>query len=780
MSSFFHRLKSAIVLGMGWRSFTEPGTPEGAGAQLPANLLSGLTEELADRYTIEEEIGSGGMALVFRAHDVKHDRQVALKVMRPELTSQVGRERFLREIKLAARLTHPHILPLYDSGEAAGLLYYVMPFIEGASLGERLRAEKQLSVEDSLEIARAVAAALDYAHRQDIVHRDIKPENIMIHDGVAMVTDFGIGKALSAAGADNLTQPGTAIGTPAYMSPEQIYGEADLDGRSDIYSLGCVLYQMLTGQQLFTGSTPRALLMHRATNPVPKLDFPDTVPSHVQAAVRSTLAEAPDDRPATGAQLAELLASATQSMAAQRMTPTTPSSKSIAVLPFANMSPDAEAEYFSDGITEEIINALAQLKDLHVAARMSSFAFKGKTPDVSEVGTKLNVATILEGSVRIAGNRLRVTAQLINVADGYHLWSERFDRNMDDVFAIQDEIATTIANRLEVTLAGGADEPLVKPPTGNREAYQLYLKGRHLWNRRTKEALEQAVEYFEQATKLDPEYALAYSGLADAYLLLGSYALMPREQADQRARVAAEKALELDETLAEAHTSRGQVLRRERDWQGEEREYLRAIELNPSYATAHQWYATLLVVLGRLDEALREIRRAEELDPLSHAISVTVGQVLAQAREYDAAIEQLHKTLELEPDFFSAYAWLAIVYLEQGKYEEALQAAQKTIELRPDHSGVPVILGVVYARSGQRDKALEIMDQLKERGADVEAIASLYASLGEWDRAFELLQQAVEEHSLLLFDLKVNPFFAPLRSDPRFDELLRRMNFPDE
>jgi serine/threonine-protein kinase len=610
------------------------------------------------------------MAVVFRARDLKHDRLVALKVLRPELASKVGRDRFLQEIKLAARLTHPHLLPVHDSGEAAGLLYFVMPCVEGESLRELLRAETQLSVEDSIEIARAVAAALDYAHRQGVVHRDIKPENIMMHDGVAMVADFGIGKALTAAGAENLTQPGTLIGTPAYVSPERIFGEQEVDGRCDIYSLGCVLYEMLTGRQLFTASSPQALFASRAAHPVPELDFPVAVPVHVRAAVRAALAESPDDRPATGAQFAEVLA-APASSAAELIPahPPTRLSKSIAVLPFANMSADSENEYLSDGITEEIINALAQLTDLHVAARMSSFAFKGKTPDIREVGRKLNVTTVLEGSVRQAGTQLRVIAQLINVADGFHLWSQRYDREMDDVFAIQDEIAATIADRLKVTLAGRTDEPLVKPPTKNMEAYQLYLKGRHLWNRRTKEGLEQAVEYFQGAIELDPGYALAYAGLADANLLLGSYMYLPWEEAMSRVKVAAERALDLNPSLAEAHTSRGQVLRLELDWRGEEEAYRRAIELNPSYATAHHWYATLLAALGRSDEALREIRRAEELDPLSHAISVTVAVVLFVARDYDGALEQLGRALELEPNFGSTHAWLGIVYAQLGRYD---------------------------------------------------------------------------------------------------------------
>ena len=451
---------------------------------------------------------------------------------------------------------------------------------------------------------------------------------------------------------------------------------------------------------------------------------------------------------------------------------------SIAVLPFENQSAEPENEYFSDGITEDITNLLAQLKGLRVAARTSSFAFKGKAQDVGEVGAKLKVETVLEGSVRKAGTQLRVTAQLINVADGYHIWSEQYDREMDDVFTIQDEIARTIAHRLEVALSPGTHEPLVRPPTGNLEAYQLYLKGRHLWNRRTKEGLERAVEYFERAIKHDPEYALAYSGLADAYLLLGAYLHMPQVEANERAKAAAEKALALDETLAEAHTSLGQARRRECDWQGEEREYLRALELNPSYATARQWYAGLLALLGRLDEALREIRHAEELDPLSHAISVTAGMILTQSRDYDAAIEQLQRTLELEPDFFSAYAWLAIAYAHQDKFRESQQAAERLRELRPDHPAAHLILALTFARSGQREKAGDILEQLKEQGAEAGAIGVIHAGLGQLDEAFEWLHRAAKERSWILSDLKVSPWFDPVRSDPRYQDLLRQLNLP--
>jgi serine/threonine-protein kinase len=721
-----------------------------------------LKTALADRYAIERPLGAGGMATVYRAQDLRHDRPVAVKVLHQELSATLGADRFLREIKIAARLNHPHILPVYDSGQAENLLYYVMP-VERESLRDRLQRDGVVPLESALRIAQDVLDALDYAHGEGVVHRDIKPENILLSRGHATVADFGIARAVRAAGGGRgqLTQTGIPIGTPAYMSPEQLEGAPDLDGRSDLYSLGCVLCEMLTGHW------PPALT---------DLGTPsDALPPGIAPVVRRALARAPADRFATGAEFA-------QALATRALEPTAPTGgqgasavPSVAVLPFVNMSADPDNEYFSDGMTEEIINALAQVKDLRVAARTSSFSFKGKSHDVAAVGTKLNVATVLEGSVRKADTKLRITAQLINVADGYHLWSERYDREMDDVFAIQDEIATRIADRLKVKLVGGPDEPLVKPPTENLEAYQLYLKGRHLWNRRNKAGLEQAVEYFEQAIAEDSSFALAYSGLADAYLLLGSYGHLTRAESHSRAKAAAEQALALDETLAEAHTSRGQVLRSERDWRGEEEEYRRAIELNPSYATAHQWYATLLCALDRMDEALGEIRRAEELDPLSHAISVTVGVILLLARDYDGAIEQLHKTLELEPHFFSAHQVLGGAYALKGRYEQAIAATERAIELNPDSPDQLGGRATIYALWGR----LELVEEAKARGDDPSAIAGVYAQLGDADRAFEWVERAFTDAPDGLLFIKVSPLSDPVRADPRFKRLLERLGMED-
>jgi serine/threonine-protein kinase len=780
MSNLIDRFKGAFShIAKARGQWQEPTAPEAIDTSLDPALLAKLASALSGSYRIEKEVGAGGMALVFQARDLKHDREVALKVLKPDLASRLGRERFLREIQMAARLTHPHILPLHDSGDASGLLYYVMPHVAGPSLKDRLKKEGPLPAEEAVDIARAVASALDYAHRQGVVHRDIKPANIMMNQGVAVVTDFGIGKAISEAGAQGaqLTQEGMLVGTPAYMSPEQTKERGEIDGRSDIYSLGLVLHELLTGEPLFTGPTPIALLVRRASQAMPELSYPGEVPHEVRHAVHTALAESPDERFATGADFVTALVGAQRALSDTFTPPATPAQSaeiSIAVLPFSNMSGDPENEYFSDGVTEEIINSLTKLGGLRVAARTSSFAFKGQSPDIKEAGRRLNVSTVLEGSVRQSGDQLRVTAQLINVADGYHLWSERWDRQMDDVFAVQDEIAGAIADRLKVTLSASQEIPA--RPTSNVEAYQLYLKGRHLWNHRDEDSLLKAVDYFEKAIERDPEFAHAYSGLADTYLLMGSYRIIDRGEAHEKAKAAALKACELDDSLAEAHTSMGQVLRRERDWEGEERAYKRAIELNPNYATAHQWYATLLAALGRMDEAVQEARRAEELDPLSHAILVTSAIVFDLARDVDCALNRLKRALELEPEFASAIGYSGYVYAQRGMFDEAFKTNEKMAEKWGDEEGgVTAHRATIYALMGDQEKGRELLEKAIEQEVDPGYAAFVWTALGEYDLAFEWLDRAVDENSWFVFHMKVHPALDPLRPDPRFDKLLDRV-----
>ena len=739
-----------------------------------------------DRYHIDREVGSGGMARVFLARDLKHDREVAIKVLRPELSSGIGKERFLREIKLAARLMHPHILPLFDSGEDDGALYFVMPYVKGASLRVRLAREGQLPLEDALEITRDIAGALDYAHRQDIVHRDIKPENIMIHDGVAMVTDFGIGKALRAAGAEALTQAGALLGTPAYMSPEQVAGETTLDGRSDIYSLGCVLYEMLTGRSPFTGQSIEAIIAKRLTEPAPALNSTrETIPNDIRQAVHTALAKEPDERFATGAEFADALAPRIVETTLSADGQAEPSARSIAVLPFANMSTDPENEFFSDGITEEIINALAQLPGLHVAARTSAFSFKGENIDLRTVGEKLNVATVLEGSVRKAGNRVRITAQLIDAADGYHHWSERYDRELDDIFAIQDDIARAIADRLKVSLENGADSLLVKPHTDNLEAYELYLKGRSLLYKRGP-AIPRGLECFNQALALDPDYALAHAGRADGNTTLGYYGLVPGKDTMPQAKEAATKALELAPDLAEAHNAFAVVsLLHDRDWQAADQAFRRALELNPQYVQARAWYGLfyLQCVAGRFEEGVAEMRRCVEIDPLSGYNAGVLALVLGFAGYHEEAIDQGVKATELDPDAFITRWTLQVVYGWASRYPKAAQAGEEALAVSGRHVWAMAFLAATYGNWGKPEKARALYEELKARTGREYIQPSMFAlaahGAGLLDEAIALFRRAYEERDPVLTVIARHwPEFAPLREDPRGQEIITKMGYP--
>ncbi|HEU4879295.1 MAG TPA: protein kinase, partial [Gemmatimonadaceae bacterium] len=488
------------------------------------------------------------MATVFLAQDSKHDRVVAIKVLHPDLAASLGPDRFLREIKLAARLNHPHILPLFDSGNADGLLYYVMPYVEGESLRERLDRDRQLPIQEAISHTQAIASALDYAHRQGIVHRDIKPENVMLYENMAMVMDFGIAKAVSAAGTETLTQTGMMIGTPAYVSPEQAAGETNLDGRSDQYSLACMLYEMIAGERPFSGGTPQSIMAKRFTEtPQPLQSVRSSVPQSVDWAVSKAMSTEVAGRFTTSAMFAQAL------MSGQTSTPTdtgtipktaTSAAKSVAVLPFANMSADPENEYFADGMAEEIINALSRIQSLRVASRTSSFAFKGKNEDIGEIGRKLKVSTVLEGGVRKMGNKLRITAELVNVADGYHLWSERYDREIEDVFEIQDDISQAIVKALRVILSEGEKKAIENKPRTNIQAYDYYLRGRQFFHQLRRRSLEYARQMFNKAIELDPEYALAYTGVADSSSLLYTY-FDARDFNLRQADKASKKALEL-------------------------------------------------------------------------------------------------------------------------------------------------------------------------------------------------------------------------------------------
>jgi TolB-like protein/Tfp pilus assembly protein PilF len=744
-----------------------------------------LRTALAERYRLDSELGRGGMATVYIAEDLKHGRQVAIKVLRPEVADGSIPQRFLREIHIAARLVHPQIVPLHDSGQSGGFLYYVMPYLGCESLRARLERDVRLPVADAVRMGRSVAAALDYAHRHGVLHRDIKPENILVHEGEAVVADFGIARALStmASGDRQVSEPGFAIGTPAYMSPEQASADAELDGRTDIYSLACVIYEMLAGQPPFAGTPARVTMTrHVIEPPQPVRALRSEVPVALEQALARALTKNPADRFATAAEFGRALEESVAGLATPPFgaAPRPPDRRAIAVLPFVNASPDPDTEYFSDGMTDELINALTKVEGLRVASRTSVFALKRREADVRTLGALLGVAVVLEGSVRRAGNRLRVTARLTDVAEGRHLWSERYDRDTGDVFQLQDEIAGTIVRTLRGTLLGDLGDPTPRRYTANLTAYNLYLKGRYCWNKRRAEGLNEAIAYFEAAIAEDPGYALAYSGLADCYALHVDYRGMPVSEAMARSRELALKALELDDTLAEAHTSLAWVtFLHEWEWEAADQRFRRAIELNPRYATARQWYAWLLVSQGHIDAALAEARAAAELDPASVSIRRSLGWLNYYARRYEPALDELRRALAMDPTSEENHRICGLVLTQLGGYEEAVAAFREAIAGAAESAYARGALARALAMSGKSAEARAILVQLyddaRSRYVSPVAFATAHIALTDTEDAFRWIERARAERRGWLAYLRVEPIFDPIREDPRFAELLERM-----
>jgi serine/threonine-protein kinase len=747
-----------------------------------------LRVALSDRYRLDGELGRGGMATVYIAEDLKHGRKVAIKVLGPDVSGGSVPERFLREISISARLVHPQIVPLHDSGRSGGFLYYVMPYLGCETLRARLQREGRLPMADAVRMGRAVAAALDYAHRSGVLHRDIKPENILLHEGEAVVSDFGIARALFAMVSERggVSEPGLAIGTPAYMSPEQASADAELDGRTDVYSLACVIYEMIAGQPPFAGTPARVTMTRHVMEPAtPVRGLRADVPVALEQALARALAKNPADRFATAGDFARALeeslggfATPPQEGAAR------PDRRAIAVLPFVNASPDPDTEYFSDGMTDELIDALTKVEGLRVASRTSVFALKRRESDVRTLGALLGVAVVLEGSVRRAGNRLRVTARLTDVADGRHLWSERYDRDAGDVFAVQDEIAGTIVRTLRGTLLGELGDLTPRRYTANLSAYNLYLKGRYCWNKRSGEGLGEAIAYFEAAIREDPSYALAYSGLADCYALHVDYRGMPVAEAMARSRELALKALGLDDTLAEAHTSLAWVtFLYDWDWAGADRGFRRAIELNPRYATARQWFAWLLVSQGHTEGAIAEARTAAALDPASVSIRRSLGWLNYYARRPEAAADHLQRALAMDPTSEENHRILGLVRTQQGKHEEAVAAFREAIAGASESAYARGALARALAFAGRTGEARALLEALESetraRYVSPVALATAHIALGNADEAFRWIEQARLERRGWLAYLRVEPIFDPIRGDPRFGELMDRMGLRD-
>ena len=774
-----------------------------------ADFHATLRAALADRYTIERELGRGGMATVYLARDVKHERFVALKVLSPALAVSLGADRFLREITLAARLQHPHIITVFDSGDAGGVLWYTMPYIEGETLRARLERERQLPLEEAVRIASEAARALEYAHQHGVLHRDIKPENLLLTtDGTTLVADFGIARPWNETGG--LTETGLVVGTPAYMSPEQAAGERALDARSDVYALGCVLYEMLAGDAPYSGPNAQAILAKRLSEPVPHVSATREVPPAIEQAVSRALARVPADRFATAADfqrallgtalprrhaasrawvgvgaVAILLVIAIASALVVRSRAGSDGAPlgapaSAAVLPFADLSEARDQAYFSDGLTDELITALSHIDGLHVAARTSSFQFKGSQIDLSDVRRRLHVDAVLEGSVRRSGDRLRINAQLVSTRDGYQLWAEAYDRQLKDVFAVQEDIARAIISALRVKLGPGASGALRTRPTADLEAHDLYLKGRFAWNQRTSAGMREAVRYLEQAVARDSGYALAWAALADAYVLVIPYAGTPRDVDWPNARTAAARALALDSALGEAHTALAYgTMIYDWNWAAAESSFRRAITVDPAYPTGHQWYGDFLWSQGRLDEALMQMREAQRLDPLSLVIATELAQTFYLMHRLDTADVLLRGTLALDPNYPHALYIVGLVAVQQHHYRQGIDAMRRALELGGFQEDLAGGLAYAYGAAGDRVNWTRLTGELTRRlqagTVGPFALALAYTGKGDLTRGFEYLNRAIAVRDAFLPEDFFDPQLDALRRDHRFAAIEQRM-----
>jgi len=764
-------------------------------------------------YKILEKLGEGGMGVVYKAEDTKLDRFVALKFLPLHLSqSAEEKKRFIHEAKAASALDHHNICNIHEIDETDdGQVFIVMALYEGTTLKKKID-EGHFSIEEAIDIAAQIATGLAKAHETGIVHRDIKPANIMIiDDGVVKILDFGLAKL---RGQSRLTKAGSTLGTAAYMSPEQAKG-VEVDARADIFSLGAVFYEMLTGQIPFKGDYDQAViysLLNEEPEPIPEIRA--HVPRNVENVVKKCLEKETDDRYQTAS---ELLTDLTRGAAPKKLvTPKVlqrrqfmglalfslaivlagigyisffnktpePPINSIAVLPFVNSSNDPAIEYLSDGITETLITKLSQLPQLKVMARSTVFRFKGTDMTPQQVGEQLNVQAVLMGEIVQRDDVLRLVAELVDVSDGTQIWGDQYNRSMDDIFVVQDAISEQISTSLRLKLSSEDKSRLVKRHTEDTEAYELYLKGRFYWNQRTVDALNTALEYFQQAINRDPTYALAYAGIADCYVILPWYRGLTAIESFPKAKAAALKALQLDEKLAEAHTALALTyVVFDWDWVSAEKSFVRAIELNPNYATAHHWYGISITYwsgLTRVDEAIAELKRALALDPLSLIIKAELGTVYYQAGYNDLAIDQLRNAIEMDEHFYVAHYYLGTAYIFNGEISKGTEELRHAMRLDDDPKTVAA-MGYVYGISGKIEEAEKTLAHLKELSAKRVVspydYATISAGLGDKEKTLELLQQCLEQREWLLVFLKVDRFWDNLRDDPRFIELLKKVGF---
>ena len=740
---------------------------------------------VAGKYRVLGELGRGGMGVVYRAEDTTLKRPVALKFLSEDLSaSPAARARFLREAQAAAALDSPHVCTVYEAGEAEGRTFIAMAFIEGHSLKQRL-AQGPLTVEEALAFARQIAEGLAEAHSRRIVHRDIKPANIMLAGGrQAKITDFGLARV---EGTAETTRTGGVLGTLAYMSPEQAQG-LQTDQRTDIWSLGCVIYEMLAGRAPFSPSPGQAdlyALLH--ADPQPVTSFRADTPTRFAAVVDRCLQKDPRRRYPDGASLLDDLKAVTLGVAAPApQVELRAAVPSIAVLPFVDMSPEQNQEFFGEGIAEELIHALARIQGLRVVARTSAFALKNKGLDVREIARVLNVDAVLEGSIRAAGTRLRITAQLINVADGFHLWSERFDRDAGDIFAIQDELSAAIVEHLRISLHVGERAALQQRSTGDHEAYNLYLKGLYFLARPRPDLLQKALGFFQDALARDPGFAKPYAGIATVFAMLGNFNFAKPTEAWPKAKAAIEKALALDDRLPEAHVIAASVaFWYEWDWIAAEASYNRVLALNPGNAFAHGDYAWYLVNRRRYDEALSQIKVAIDLDPLMPLFyGWSVGLHCAAGR-LDEALRDFERAKDIDPTFGLPYFHAGMTYFLKGMPEKAIEVLQEGVKIAAHPGWAEGMISMIRIRQGRRDEVRHVVDGMIAMRPRVNvscmALGWAVSVLGDLDGAYQWIERAIEERDTLVGFVHIyTPLLAPeLTSDSRYAALLDRLNLSD-
>jgi len=732
-------------------------------------------------YKILEKIGAGGMGEVYLADDTELDRKVALKFL-PALLCQDEdcRKRFKREAQAAAKLNHPNIVTIHNVSEFQGRPFFVMEYVEGRSLKEHIQ-QGDIINERIIAGAIQICDGLQAAHSAGVIHRDIKPSNIILDvNRRPRILDFGLA---AVSGTEQLTKTGSTMGTLGYMSPEQISGQ-DIDHRSDLFSLGVILYELFSGHRPFRGDN-EATMLHAILNviPEPLTRYNSSVSDDLQRVISKLLEKDRELRYQSAAGLMSDLKKIAQrgrEKSSSSSIVSTDDQPSVAVLPFIDMSPDKDQEYFCDGIAEEVINSLTQLTDLKVAARILSVQLNDRSKTALDLGRELGVSTVLEGSVRKLGNRLRITAQLVSISDGFHIWSGKFDRELDDIFEIQDQISLAIVENLKIRLLKNEKARIVKRYTENQEAYNQYLKGRYFWNRRYEGGLQRGIECFQKAINCDPDYALAYSGMADCYGLLGLFGYVHPKIAFSNARIAADKAIELDDSIGEAHSSMAFVrLYHDWNWQAAESEFKRAISLAPKYATTHEWYGMYLSCMGRFNEAVAEMKRAQELTPLEPIINTLAGLPYLFSDRYEEAIAEFEKTIEIDPEFSTFFFLRGQAYIAKKEWDKAICDCEHFVSYT---GGSPFALGYLggsLGMAGRSKEALGVIDQLRDLSKDkyvspyCEAV--VYIGLGQRNKAFEFLNKAVIEREPFLVFIKHVPYFNSLHSDARFSALLKKI-----